>query len=353
MVLPIHGYVELPGSGSNHHDFQFPWSSHDASKIPPSGKPLAQTAEKSYALPGQFIETGLISDPQSQVTPDPHLKMIFVTKDFAKDGPRVDVHTALPRAKHVKKGVKSSFKLIGDLVKQAIVNLEEKAYPNTGDSSSLHAHPSTPNYAPSLHPMPKKALESATGERRVASTPKMAQTTLKEGQRPSQHQVIGDYSKIHKNRKISPVTNSSLRPTQQHRLVSNQDHKQEGRFLYGRKVGAGARKKEKIEAKGPQRRVEPKKSGAQLNGSDASKYGRMDGEKPSQSDRKLTQTSSLGVKKAQKVPDLKWKSSALEINEIRTGADENLLSTLRRFDTVFLLSEQAMISTQKQKHNPI
>ncbi|KAA1076909.1 hypothetical protein PGT21_023728 [Puccinia graminis f. sp. tritici] len=341
MAGMISAFVELPGA-SNHEDFKFPWSLDEINHLVSDRKANRQKKTTSHDVQDEFQESGLREDFGKQVAPGaPEAQSKYYSQ-----APRPSTTNPNPGGptQEPNSSLKNSFKYVTGLVKQKIVSLEEKAaLLNYVESPNAIGQSKTSPASSSNRTQMKKPPVRST-ERKEEPVHFHAENHKPNNYSYSESQNLERLSERYENPEAyqSAPGPSTLPPG----YYQNSDAMpaQESLRTPEKKVAKEAAKI-KSKRKDATRKAQPNQPGTEKADSSMPKDLRENAEETRRMEESSSHRPPTGSKTKMKASESKARTPTLGANDFQIHGDENLLSTLKRFKTIFLLDDSASMAS--------
>ncbi|OAV90759.1 hypothetical protein PTTG_06070 [Puccinia triticina 1-1 BBBD Race 1] len=340
MAGMISAFVELPGA-SNHEDFKFPWSLDEINHLVSDRKANRQEKKKSQAVQSQFSESdsrehyGKRTAPGPSLAPDPQSKYYPQASRPSATTPNPGGPTQEPNI-----SLKKSLKYVTGLVKQKIVCLEEKA--------ALLSYNESPNVVAPIKTLPTSPSDpmqrKKTSERRTEEDINFAEEDMLESKANYSYQKsqkLEMRSELYENHKAYPSAQGSSTFPPGYYQTWAEIPAQEGDGTPRIKQAQRSVEMNKGKRKDDTRKKQPKQDKGEKSSSNMAGGLRKKVEDPV----KMEERPSTGSSKKVQAPESKSKTTSLGANDLQIHDDENLLSTLKRFKTIFLVDDSASMAT--------
>ncbi|KAH9443274.1 hypothetical protein Pst134EA_027086 [Puccinia striiformis f. sp. tritici] len=341
----ISAFVELPGA-SNHEDFKFPWSLDDINHLVSDRKGTRSRQKNKYTndVQNSFAEPTFLEDYGKPTAAGPSLA--GNPEPNYPQAPRPSAVNPQPGGPTDAQanGLKKSLKYVTGLVKQKIVSLEEKA--------ASYNFNENPNMAGQTNRSPAPSPDLTQGRNTTDRMP-TSHTQMNEFSEEDELDAKGHHSQRKKQiLETRPVRfenqeayqskqgNSTGPPRYYQNLdesctpdVRRSPAKKEVQAVF---ETSSSRRKGSTKLK----QTEAQRAGANVRGSSSTKL-----EDPSKMERTSASRLSNGIGPKVQIAESKAKIPTLVHNDLQIHGDENLLCTLKRFKTIFLLDDSASMAS--------
>jgi hypothetical protein len=336
MAGMISAFVELPGA-SNHEDFKFPWSLDEINQLVSDRKTNRQKKTTNADVQTEFPESGLREDFGKQVPGAPDAQ----SKYYPLQAPRRSTTNPNPGGptQEPNSSLKNSFKYVTGLVKQKIVSLEEKAaLLNYVESPNAIGQTNTSPASSSYRAQRKETPERRAEKKEEPANFKANNYSYTKGQNSER------LSERYENHEAyqSASGPSTLPPGyyQNSDAIPAQESLRTPEKKEGTEAGKIKSKRKEVTSK-----TQPNQPGAEKVGSSMPKDLREKARETRRMEESSTHRPPTGSKTKMKASESKSKTPTLGASDFQIHGDENLLSTLKRFKTIFLLDDSASMAS--------
>ncbi|KNZ63985.1 hypothetical protein VP01_1079g5 [Puccinia sorghi] len=340
MAGMISAFVELPGA-SNHEDFKFPWSLDEINHLVSDRKASRQKNKDSNDPQNQFpLGPDLYGNP---LAAGAYLAPDLEFKD-SQQNPRSASSNPTDPSQEQKSAWKKSLKCVTGFVKQKIVSLEEKAaslnsnelIPQVGGGQLIKTSPSSSG---------EPVLRNEADGKKNASIEK---TKYFDGGPDLKNRRESDVLERRSGRtgnyeEPQSAQGPSTLPPRYYKILdeeaAGESPETPGRNRFPE--ASNSRRKDHITKKSQSNRVGPQPP----RSSNMPRNLRRKAEKPSKTEANSSHQLSTNMELQVQSPESKGKFPVSAISELQIHEDESLLSTLKRFKTIFLLDDSASMAS--------
>ncbi|PLW04683.1 hypothetical protein PCANC_27392 [Puccinia coronata f. sp. avenae] len=345
MAGMISAFVELPGT-SNHEDFKFPWSLDDINHLVSDRKASRQMKKNSHDVQHPFpLDSGLYGKPFENGTPLEPVPRLHNYRETP-----INLTSGDP-SQEQKSTLKKSLKCVTGFMKQKIIDLEEKAASFNYDARPNVADPI--QASPGLSSDPVQT--NKTKESRTARIDKLSNMN---------GDIIGLDNKVPNiNQRIKALPEKRSGRGGNHEAETQQglDQSHSGlppQYYQGldevpveerheRTGRRGALEVSRMRRKEDVKKNQSTQTGAHKpSSSNMPKGMRRKAERTGKTEENSTYHPPTGNRPKVQAPNpIRGKSTPSANKDFKIDDDENLLSTLKRFKTIFLLDDSASMAS--------